>query len=111
MSAIRGAGFCLGKFVHQDMSAKTVVRHATRQIDFGSFAVKTCSAARGVEFASESNNILSEYELLQGLVHPSIVSVAYLFHSRHDIWLFREWCVDGCLWSYVQKHGEFEEPR
>jgi len=111
MSAILGAGFRLGKFVQQDLSRQTLVRHATRQSDFNSFAVKTCSAAKGIDFANQFNSILSEYDLLQGLVHPSIVSVAYLFHSKHDIWLFREWCVDGCLWSYVQKHGELGEPR
>jgi len=110
MSAIRGAGFRLGKFAHQDMTEGTFVRHAARESDLASFAVKSCSAAKGVDFASASSKIASEYELLQGLVHTSIVSVAYLFHSKHDVWLFREWCVDGCLWSYVQKHGEFEEP-
>jgi len=109
ISAMLRAGFRLGNFAQQDLTSQSYIRHATRESDFHSYAVKTCSAAKGIDFASVFNDIKSEYELLQGLVHPSIVSVAYLFHSEHDIWLLREWCVDGSLWSYVHRHGKLEE--
>jgi len=109
ISAIFGAGYHLGKFVGPELPGRTFVRHAAHMSDFHSYAVKSCSSCGQKSFATEFDGIWSEYELLRTLVHPSIVSVAFLFYSKHDIWLFREWCTDGSLWAYVLEHGELEE--
>jgi len=108
ISAICRAGFHLGRFVGPD-SPGIFVRYATRMSDFNSYAVKTCSAGRESNFKYQFDGIWSEYELLRTLTHPSIVSVVFLFYSKHDIWLFREWCTDGNLWAYMLEHGELGE--
>jgi len=107
--AISRAGYHLGRVVGSDSPESVIVRHAAQQSDFRPYAVKACSSCGQSGFAAQFEGLRSEYELLRTLVHPSIVSVAFLFYSKHDIWLFREWCTDGSLWAYVLEHGELEE--
>lgn len=53
----------------------------------------------------------AEYTIMTGLRHDSIVVAESLYENGVDLWIFMEWCADGCVQSHVGRAGAMAEEK
>jgi len=104
-TALEAKGYSLGAVVGSGSMAK--VYKATRRSDDRAFAVKrVCSLDEELRRVTRA-----EYSMLRGIRHDSIIHVEALFESHFCLWMVIEWCEDGDMQAFVEKHGAFHENR
>ncbi|KAF1957522.1 Pkinase-domain-containing protein [Byssothecium circinans] len=57
------------------------------------------------QWPSQITRCFREFEILENLVHPNIVSVEKVFWSPDTIYIFQELCTGGDLFSFIEYKG------
>jgi serine/threonine protein kinase len=82
-----------------------VVRLAKRRSDGRHIAVK-CVSSSDDEVRQFTRD---EYDLVRSLNHPAIIRFSAMYETSAKMLICMEYCGDGCVQSYVEKQGVFDE--
>lgn len=98
---------CLGYEPREVLKCKDeeVVQRAEQHDGQRSVTLRRVSskAKTKLEALNEDNELRCEVQ------HPMIISSKGVIETRYETWFCTEWCADGNLEAYVEKHGHFAE--